>query len=151
VAPTPAVHASFLAAMAEFEAGRRGRADDHNTIGDEIRTKRDTWRDPDAFADYTARLRADALEETPRPDGWVPGTNLWYVDGSEYLGRLAIRHRLTEWLRSVGGHIGYDVRPSVRRQGHATAMLRDALPVAYRLRIHPVLITCDSDSVASRK
>ena len=151
VAPTTVVHASFLEAMAEFEADGRGGADDHSIVGDEIRRNRATWSDLEAFAAYAQRLRDDALDETPRPAGWVPCTTLWYVEGSEFLGRLAIRHRLTEWLLEFGGHIGYDVRPSARRQGHATAMLRAALPVAHDLRIHPVLITCDTDNLASRK
>jgi predicted acetyltransferase len=59
----------------------------------------------------------------------VPCTTLWWVDGPAHLGRIAIRHRLTPWLREVAGHIGYDVRPSARRRGHATAMLAAALPV----------------------
>jgi len=48
---------------------------------------------------------------------------LWWVDGSELLGRLSIRHELTDALRELGGHIGYVVRPSACRQGHANAML----------------------------
>jgi predicted acetyltransferase len=71
--------------------------------------------------------------------------------GTEYFGRLAIRHRLTPLLLEAGGHIGYDVRPSARRQGHATAMLRAALPIAHSLGIDPALITCDDDNVASRR
>jgi predicted acetyltransferase len=66
------------------------------------------------------------------------------------LGRIAIRHRLTPQLREVGGHIGYDVRPSARRCGRATAMLRAALPVARTLGIESALVTCDVDNVASR-
>jgi predicted acetyltransferase len=54
-------------------------------------------------------------------------------------------------LRDYGGHIGYDVRPSARRRGHATAMLRQALPWCIELGIDPVLVTCDVDNVASRK
>ncbi len=33
-----------------------------------------------------------------------------------------------------GGNIGYEVRPGARRQGHATAMLAAALPIAARAR-----------------
>jgi predicted acetyltransferase len=73
------------------------------------------------------------------------------VEGSAYLGRISLRHRLTKRLLEVGGHIGYDVRPSARRQGHATAMLRAVLPLARAMGIDPALLTCDIDNVGSRR
>jgi predicted acetyltransferase len=73
------------------------------------------------------------------------------VDGTEYIGRVHIRHRLTLFLRDVGGHIGYHIVQSHRRLGHATAMLGAALPVAHQLGLDCVLITCDFDNVGSRK
>jgi predicted acetyltransferase len=63
---------------------------------------------------------------------------------------MSIRHELNDWLREVGGHIGYDVRRSRRREGHATAMLRAALVVAHDLGIERALLTCDDDNLASR-
>jgi predicted acetyltransferase len=81
----------------------------------------------------------------------VPSTTLWWVDGDEYLGRLAIRHRLTPRLTNLGGHIGYDVKPSARRQGHATAMLAAALPLARARGIDPALVTCDESNAGSRR
>ncbi len=83
--------------------------------------------------------------------GRVPETRLWWVDGGVFLGSLRIRHRLTEALRMDGGHIGYSVRPSARRRGHATAMLAAALPRAARLGIDPALITCNLSNDASRR
>ena len=80
-----------------------------------------------------AAIRADRLEDSPRPSGFVPSTELWWVDGDEYIGRIAVRHRLTPVLLEIGGHIGYDVRPTARRRGHATEMLRQALAVAHEL------------------
>ena len=80
----------------------------------------------------------------------MPLTTLWWLDGDEYLGRLAIRHRLTPRLTDLGGHIGYDVRPSARRRGHATAMLAAALPLARALGIGPALVTCDESDMGSR-
>jgi predicted acetyltransferase len=150
-APDVNVHDSFLAGMAEFQAEGRGGPDDNSMVGSEIRNWSARWHDPAEFAEYTAALRADALEDSLRPNGFVPCTNLWWVDGTEYLGRLAIRHRLTPGLLDQGGHIGYDVRPSARRRGHATAMLAAALPIAKGLGIDPVLVTCDADNVASRR
>lgn len=149
--PDVKVHQSFLAAMAEFQAEGRGSPADDSMVGSEIREWSARWHEPDAFAAYTAGLRADALEETPRPAGWVPCTNLWWTDGNEYLGRLAIRHRLTPGLLEQGGHIGYDVRPTARRRGHATAMLAAALPIAEQLGIYRVLVTCDADNIGSRR
>lgn len=70
---------------------------------------------------------------------------------AEILGFLAIRHRLNQYLFDQGGHIGYSVRPSARRQGIASAALELGLREAQRLGIAPVLITCDVDNTASRR
>ena len=149
--PIERVHESFLAAMAEFQAEGRGGPADATMIGHEIRGFGSRWAAPAAFAEYVAELRAQALEETPRPAGFMPSTTLWWIDGEEYLARLAIRHRLTPNLHELGGHIGYDVRPSARLRGHATAMLRAALPVARGLGIDSALVTCDVTNVGSRR
>ncbi len=73
------------------------------------------------------------------------------MDGGTYLGRFAVRHRLNDFLFEQGGHIGYDVRASARRRGHATAMLRDGLEHTRRLGIDSALITCDHWNTGSRK
>lgn len=151
VPPTTIVHASFLSAMAEFRAEGRGGAENDSMIGHEMQTFGTAWATPASFADYVEQLQAQSLPDSPRPAGRVPCTTLWYVEGPVYLGRLAIRHRLTPALLETGGHIGYDVRPSARRRGHATAMLRSALPVARGLGIDPALVTCDTGNVASRR
>jgi predicted acetyltransferase len=152
ILPDGRVHQSFLTAMKEFQAeGRGGPGDDHSMLGREIRLWSDRWDDPAVFAEYTAWLRADAREESSRPPGFVPGTTLWWADGDEYLGRITVRHRLTPSLLNVGGHIGYDVRPSARRRGHATAMLAAALPVARELGIDRALLTCLTGNVGSRR
>ena len=138
--------------MAEFRAEGRGTRDDHSMIGRELRVFSSTWHTPDGFAAYVASLRADADPDQPRPQGWVACTSWWWVNGTEYLGRIAVRHELTDRLREIGGHIGYDVRPTARCQGHATTMLRGVLPHARSLGITPsALITCDATNVASRK
>jgi predicted acetyltransferase len=148
--PEPRFRRSFAAAMDEFRAEGRGAAGRESVIDRYIRDEASATSSDTAFAAFVASIRAERLEETPRPPGFVPDTELWWVEGEEFLGRIAIRHRLTPALRHTGGHIGYDVRPSARRQGHATEMLRLALLVARDLGIDPALITCDVANVGSR-
>ena len=145
VLPTTSVHRSFLEAMDEFVAEGAQNTQtaawiDHNAPG---------WTDPEAFAVFTEAVRADADEDTPRPDFHVPCTTLWWVDGEDYLGRIAIRHRLNDFLLEVGGHIGYDVRPYASPPGPRDRHAAAALPWALRLGIDPALVTCDLDNVGS--
>jgi predicted acetyltransferase len=66
--------------------------------------------------------------------------------------RLVAPHvRYHERLRRAGGHIGYWIRPSARRRGHATAAFREGLAYAHRLGIDPALVTCDEDNIGSRR
>ena len=148
--PHPRVRASFAAAMEEFRLDGRGVPDDRSLIGSYLREKDGAWSDDEAFRAFVDDVRAQRLEDTPRPAGYVPATELWWVDGDEFLGRIGIRHRLTPDLLEMGGHIGYDVRPSARRRGHATAMLRRALTLAREMGIESALLTCDIDNVGSR-
>ena len=65
-------------------------------------------------------------------------------------GRRPSRHELTDFLLEQGGHIGYSIRPSARRQGHASAALRQVLELAAEMGHERVLLTCDEDNIASR-
>jgi len=131
---------SFLTALSEYQA-------------EGLHLDLDAGRlaEAEVFALYVDTLVAEAVAGPARFDGWVPQTVLWWVQGDVYLGRLAIRHRLTDALRHHGGHIGFEVRPGARRRGHATAMLDAALPLAAALGIGPALIDCAADNIASRR
>jgi predicted acetyltransferase len=149
VTPTPAVRRSFLEAVEELVA--EGRTGEGSMLKRWMDLFSDRWHTEEGFADFVAYLDADAQPGSPRPTGHVPQSTWWLVEGDEYLGRISVRHELTEWLRELGGHIGYEVRPSARRRGHATTMLRSVLPHAHALGIESALLTCDEDNVASAK
>jgi predicted acetyltransferase len=102
------------------------------------------------FGRYVSELRGHE-EGKFMPSGYVPETVYWLVDSGEYVGRISIRHTLTERLRTIGGHIGYDVRPSKRGRGYATKMLGLALEKCREMGIERVLITCDETNAASRR
>jgi predicted acetyltransferase len=129
VAPAERYRSSVLAA--EAEGGGQGFTDE-------------------SFSSKLQGLADSAAARNLKP-GRVAQTTLWLVDGDEYIGRIAIRHALTPLLVAIGGHVGYDVRPSRRRQGHATRMLGLAVPRIAALGIDPALITCEATNHASRR
>ncbi|MDP9233144.1 MAG: GNAT family N-acetyltransferase [Actinomycetota bacterium] len=132
VAPTSSVRDSYL------EGERAAFADEG--LDDSVLEGAEA--DFEAFAANRRRARVQ----------WgVPVTELWFVDGSSYIGTVVIRHRLTPELRANGGHIGFHVVPPQRRHGYATEMLAEALEFCRRLGLPEVLITCDVTNSGSRK
>lgn len=156
VDPDPALRCSFLAAADEFAAegipayaGIDSHPPEPGFPG--VRFTRAGLEDPDEFVRFVGHLHAQRLPETPRPAAFVPSTVLWIADDAGYVGRISLRHRLTDALLTWGGHIGYGVRPSARRRGAATYALAAMLPVCRGLGIDPVLVTCDVANEASRR
>ena len=72
-------------------------------------------------------------------------------DRDRLLGAVNIRHYLSDALLKEGGHIGDGIRPSERRRGYGTEIVRLALIECRKLGITKVLMTCDKDNVASAK
>lgn len=83
---------------------------------------------------------------------YVKRSLFWLLrqDG-KLIGVGEIRHRLTPFLRYEGGHIGYLIRPSQRRNGYGTLMLKLLIERAQEIGLERVLVTCDADNEASRR
>lgn len=86
------------------------------------------------------------------PDDWVPASTYFLVNNrGKIYGAINIRHRLTDYLRIEGGHIGYGIRPSARNQGYGSKILKFALEKAYEMGLKKVLVVCDKDNVFSAR
>jgi predicted acetyltransferase len=106
----------------------------------------------DAIRDFEKFLQFCADETAGRnlaPDR-VPQSTFWLVeDDQRILGCSRLRHRLNAFLEDFGGHIGYEIRPSVRRQGYGTHIFRLTLDKARDLGLRQVLVTADSSNIGS--
>ncbi len=85
------------------------------------------------------------------PAGYVPSTTLWLIDDDEVIGRIRIRHYLTEQLKQNGGHIGYYIRPSKRNMGYGNRILQLGLMETKKLGIKKALLTCENSNLGSIK
>jgi GNAT superfamily N-acetyltransferase len=154
--PAVEYHASFLTALAEYHAeGRHSELDpvvlaSPHEFARYVAALLDDVEHPGA-PDRYARRACGTLVPDPPLDGYVPQVVLWWVAGREYLGRINIRHPLNRGLLLRGGNIGHGIRPSARRQGHATAMLAAALPLAAAVGIREARVDCDVGNAASRR
>lgn len=83
--------------------------------------------------------------------GKVPASTYFAIreTDSKIIGMINIRHDLNEYLLLHGGHIGYGVRPTERKKGYATEILRLGLLKLKDLGVDKALVTCDDDNIGS--
>jgi predicted acetyltransferase len=153
-------HRSFLAAVDEFRAHGEPAHDgvvhwpaDGDFPG--VVFTREGLEASEEFARLVANRLGDAEEDSPRPPGWTTATYWWMEDPDrtdEFVGSISLRHHIDHpMLSTVGGHVGYSVRPSARRRGFASDALRQVVPLAAARGIPSLLVTCDLDNVASAR
>jgi predicted acetyltransferase len=107
--------------------------------------------DASDFAALLERLRGASRGEDV-PKGYAPSSTWYAVDDETgvMVGAVNIRH----WLAAdmgYWGHIGFGVRPSLRRQGHASAMLAMALEKCAEMGMSQALAACYKDNTGSAK
>lgn len=139
VRPTIDLFDSWAAAVAEFGDGHV----DGSGLTAPVTPDRTTL---DALIESAARLADTSIAP---PEDRVHNDLYWVVDGAEVVGFLSFRHTLNDWLRETGGHIGYAVRASRRRQGIASAALALGLDRARAIGLDRVFLTCDVDNEGS--
>ena len=106
------------------------------------------WRSALSWPEYLARLESDRVAPG---NGRVPASLLVATVADRIVGRSSIRFGLNDDLRLHGGHIGYAVRPSERRRGYATEILRQSIIVVRAAGIERILVTCDEGNRASAR
>jgi len=105
-----------------------------------------------SYDGWLERLKNNSNEQTVNPD-WVVSTTFFALRkcDNKIIGMIDIRHTLNQYLNLYGGNIGYGVRPSERKKGYATEILKLALKYCKQLGLQKVMLVCYKDNEASRK
>jgi predicted acetyltransferase len=85
------------------------------------------------------------------PGGFVANADLIAEVDGVVVGRSSLRFELNEFLSTLGGHIGYAVRPQFRGRGHAKEILRQSADLLRARGLSPLLVTCDDNNLASAR
>ena len=85
------------------------------------------------------------------PEGFVPSTTYWLVQGNELLGVSNLRHCLNERIRHIGGHIGLGIRPAQRGRGLGKELLKRTIEEAVKKGIAPIHLHCHKHNQPSAR
>ena len=104
-----------------------------------------------SFDDWLEDLEKNKYEEN-LPKTYSPHTLYLAInDNNEMVGAIEIRWKQVPTLMSFGGLIGYSIRPSQRKKGYASEMLKLALYKFKNTSMYNILITCKDFNLASKK
>ena len=104
----------------------------------------------DQYEDWLKAVAANTRIETVNAN-WVVTDTFFAVDEKDQIiGIIDLRHTLNDFLKNLG-NCGYSVRPSERRKGYATEMLRLLLPIAKDAAMKDLHLSVERDNEASIK
>lgn len=110
----------------------------------------DAYLKTSTYQDWLMKVQCDR-DLANIPANRVPAYTYFYVreEDNKIIGMINIRLALNDFLRKEGGHIGYCIRPTERKKGYATEMLKEALLFLKPIGLSNIIITCDKENPAS--
>lgn len=84
------------------------------------------------------------------PNGYVPSTEYFLWNDDIILGLFRIRHKLNDFLRNGGGHIGYGIKKECRGKGYASKGLSLIIEKAWSIiEEDEIYMSVRKDNIAS--
>ncbi len=105
----------------------------------------------DSYEEWLKKVNNNSKIETVDPN-WVLTDTFFAIreDDNRIIGIIDLRHTLNEFLKDFGNS-GYSVRPSERKKGYATEMLRLLLKYAKEIGLKELHISVERDNIPSIK
>jgi len=109
------------------------------------------WGGMSSYTDWLKMIKDSQFNETCNPK-WGIISTFFAVRKSDnrVIGIANLRHTLTEKFIN-SGHIGYSVRPTERRKGYATEILKQLIIYAKEQGMCSLELVCYDDNVGSIK
>ena len=101
-----------------------------------------------AYGEWVEKINRNAVQGV---EGYGRSLVLLGFERERLVGLLSVRYELPQRLAESIGHIGYGVRPSERRKGYATEMLKHALDICRQRGLQRAIVGCFKDNTASEK
>ena len=114
---------------------------EHFNHGESIINGSEMWDKSDNYNKWLERVSKSSN----------PITDVFFAvreNDKKMVGIICLRHELNDFFKDFG-HIGYSVRPSERRKGYATEMLRQILIIANQIGLQQVQLSCENDNIPS--
>lgn len=104
----------------------------------------------ESYEEWIKSIADNTDAETVNPN-WVVTDTFFAIDEEDTIvGIIDLRHTLNDFLKDLG-NCGYSVRPSERRKGYATEMLRQLLNVARNVRLDEIHLSVERENEPSIK
>jgi len=104
-----------------------------------------------SYEEWLEKVNNNSKIETVDPN-WVLTDTFFAIreEDNKIIGIIDLRHTLNEFLKDFGNS-GYSVRPSERKKGYATEMLRLLLKYAKEIGLKELHLSVERDNIPSIK
>lgn len=123
---------------------------EHFEHGEQIINGSELFDKTESYEEWIKTVKDNENAETVNPNWVVTDTFFAVNNEDEIVGIIDLRHTLNEFLKDFG-NCGYSVRPSQRRKGYATEMLRQILDVARKADMKELHLSVEKDNLPSVK
>ena len=121
----------------------------HLEYGENTISGSEMWDKTDDYNAWTETITRNADKYTVNPN-WVVTDTFFAIRESDnkIVGMISFRHELNDFLKDFG-HSGYSIRPTERKKGYATEMLKQILGIAKQNGLKYMQLSCEKDNIPS--